>query len=80
MIVQQHLKASHGDSSSAQTGQFGPLIAVDSSDGTLGSANVIKLGKTNVQFAGDTQLITEYLLVSETNTSNQTALIRLLQV
>ena len=69
------LDASHGDSTAAQTGQQGALIAVDSSDGTLGSANVIKLG-ANVQFAGDS---TYYRVsaVSETNTSNQTALIRL---
>lgn len=62
-------------SSSAQTGQTGALIAVDSSDGTLGSANVIKLG-ANVQFAGDS---TYYRVsaVSETNTSNQQATIRL---
>jgi len=61
--------------SSAQTGQVGPLIAVDSSDGTLGSANVITVG-ANVQFAGDS---TYYRVsaVSETNTSNQQALIRL---
>ena len=62
-------------SSSAQTGQFGALIAVDSSDSTLGSANVIKLG-ANVQFAGDS---TYYRVsaVSETNTSNRQATIRL---
>ena len=62
-------------SSSAQTGQTGALIAVDSSDGTLGSANVIKTG-SNVQFAGDS---TYYRVsaVSETNTSNQQATIRL---
>jgi hypothetical protein len=62
-------------SSSAETGQTGALIAVDSSDGTLGSANVITLG-ANVQFAGDS---TYYRVsaVSETNTSNQQATIRL---
>ena len=62
-------------SSSAQTGQTGALIAVDSADGTLGSANVIKLG-ANVQFAGDS---TYYRVsaVSETNTSNEQATIRL---
>ena len=51
------------------------LIAVDSSDGTLSSANVIKLG-ANVQFSGDS---TYYRVsaVSETNTSTQTATIRL---
>ena len=62
-------------SSSAETGQTGALIAVDSADGTLGSANVIKLG-ANIQFAGDS---TYYRVsaVSETNTSNQQATIRL---
>ena len=62
-------------SSSAQTGQTGALIAVDSSDSTLGSANVIKLG-ANVQFAGDS---TYYRVsaVSEENTSNRQATIRL---
>ncbi len=62
-------------SSSAQTGQTGALIAVDSSDSTLGSANVIKLG-ANVQFAGDS---TYYRVsaVSETNLSNRQVTIRL---
>jgi len=62
-------------SSSAQTGQTGALIAVDSTDSTLGSANVIKLG-ANVQFAGDS---TYYRVsaVSETNTTNRQATIRL---
>ena len=60
----------------AQTGQVGPLIAVDSSDGTLGSANVISVG-SNVVFAGDTAKYYRVSAVSETNTGNQTALIRL---
>ena len=69
------LDASHGDSSAAQTGQVGPLIAVDSSDGTLSSGTAITVG-SNVQFAGDS---TYYRIsaVTESNTSNQTALIRL---
>ena len=72
---QVDLSDTFGDSSAAQTGQEGPLIAVDSSDGTLGAANAIKVG-TNIQFAGDS---TYYRVgaVSETNTSNQTALVRL---
>ena len=70
------LDSSFGDSSAAQTGQVGPLIAVDSSDGTLGSANVITVGD-NVVFAGDTAKFYRVSAVSETNTSNQTALIRL---
>jgi len=65
-------------SSSAETGQFGALIAVDSSDSTLGSTGVIKLG-ANVQFTGDS---TYYRVsaVSETNTGNQQATIRLTSV
>jgi hypothetical protein len=38
---QATLDSSFGDSSAAQTGQVGPLIAVKSSDGTLSSATVI---------------------------------------
>jgi hypothetical protein len=72
---QATLASDFGDSSAAQTGQVGPLIAIDSTDGTLASANVIGVG-SNVQFAGDS---TYYRVsaVSETNTSNETALIRL---
>ena len=67
------LDAGHGDSSAAQTGQQGPLIAVDGS--ALSSATAITVG-ANVQFAGDS---TYYRIsaVSETNTSAETALIRL---
>jgi len=62
-------------SSSAETGQFGALIAVDTSDGTLGTSNVIELG-ANIQFAGDS---TYYRVsaVSETNLPSQQATIRL---
>jgi len=69
------LDSSHGDSTAAQTGQQGPLIAVDSSDGTLSSATAISVG-SNIQFSGDS---TYYRVsaVSETNTSNETALVRL---
>jgi len=72
---QVDLDGSTGDSTAGQIGQIGPLIAVDSSDGTLGSTGVIKIG-TNIEFAGDS---TYYRVsaVSETNTSNETALIRL---
>ena len=73
---QVNLDGSFGDSSAAQTGQIGPLIAVDSSDGTLGSANVISVG-SNVVFAGNADKYYRVSAVSETNTSNQTALIRL---
>ena len=69
------LDSSTGDSTAAQVGQQGALIAVDSSDGTLGSTLVIKTG-TNIQFAGDS---TYYRVsaVSEENTTNETALVRL---
>jgi len=72
---QVDLDGSTGDSTAAQIGQIGPLIAVDSSDGTLGVSNVIKVG-TNIVFAGDS---TYYRVsaVSETNTTNETALVRL---
>ena len=72
---QVDLDSSTGDSTAAQIGQIGPLIAVDSSDGTLSSASAISVG-SNIQFAGDS---TYYRVsaVSETNTSNQTALVRL---
>jgi hypothetical protein len=73
---QATLDASFGDSSAAQTGQIGPLIAVKSSDGTLSSATVITVG-ANVVFAGDTAKYYRVSAVSETNTSNETALIRL---
>ena len=69
------LDSSTGDSTAAQVGQQGALIAVDSSDGTLGSTLVIKTGN-NIQFSGDS---TYYRVsaVSEENVSNQTALVRL---
>ena len=73
---QVELATDHGDSTAAQTGQQGPLIAVDSSDGTLGSANVIGVG-ANVVFAGDTAKYYRVSAVSETNLANETALIRL---
>jgi hypothetical protein len=73
---QATLDASFGDSSAAQAGQVGPLIAVKSSDGTLSSATVITVG-SNVVFAGDTAKYYRVSAVSETNTSNETALIRL---
>jgi len=72
---QATLASDFGDSTAAQTGQVGPLIAVDSSDGTLSSGSAITIG-ANVQFAGDS---TYYRIsaVSESLTDNETALIRL---
>ena len=71
------LNTSVGDSSSAQVGQYNALIAVKSSDGTLSSAGAIKVG-ANVKFSGNS---TFYRVgaVTEENTSNQTATIRLSQ-
>jgi hypothetical protein len=69
------LDSSTGDSTAGQIGQIGPLIAVDSSDGTLSSTGVITVG-SNIQFAGDSKYY-RVSAVSETNTSNQTALVRL---
>ena len=68
------LDASFGDSSAAQTGQEGPLIRVDGS--ALSSATAITVG-SNVVFAGDTAKYYRVSAVSETNTSAETALIRL---
>ena len=68
------LDASHGDSSAAQTGQIGPLIAVDGN--ALSSATAIATG-SNVVFAGDTAKYYRVSAVSETNTTAKTALIRL---
>jgi hypothetical protein len=73
---QVNLDGSFGDSTAAQTGQIGPLIAVKSSDGTLSSSNVIGIG-SNVVFAGNADKYYRISAVSETNTSNETALIRL---
>ena len=73
---QVNLDSSFGDSTAAQTGQIGPLIAIDSSDATLGSPDAIKVG-SNVVFAGDTSKFYRISAVSETNTSARTALIRL---
>jgi hypothetical protein len=68
------LSSSFGDSSAAQTGQEGPLIRVDGS--ALSSATAITVG-SNVVFAGDTAKYYRVSAVSETNTSAETALIRL---
>ena len=68
------LDGSFGDSSAAQTGQEGPLIRVDGS--ALSSATAITVG-SNVVFAGDTAKYYRVSAVSETNTSAETALIRL---
>jgi len=70
------LDGTFGDSTAAQTGQVGPLIAVKSSDGTLSSATVIRIG-SNFVSAGDTAKFYRVSAISETNTGNETALVRL---
>jgi len=70
---QVSLDSSFGDSSAAETGQVGPLIAVDSSDATLGTAGAIKVG-TNFKVGAKYYRVS---LVSEENTSNRTATVRL---
>ena len=69
------LDSSTGDSSAAQIGQIGPLIAVSSGTTSLTSSGVIKTG-TNILFTGDS---TYYRIsaVSEENTTAETALVRL---
>jgi len=69
------LKSDYGDSTSAETGQVGPLIAVKSTDGTLSSTGVILEG-SNIQFAGDSKYY-RISAVSETNIGDETALVRL---
>jgi hypothetical protein len=72
---QVSLDSSTGDSSAAQIGQIGPLIAVSSGTTNLSSAGLIKVG-TNLKFTGDSKYY-RISLVSEENTTNQTALIRI---
>ena len=69
------LSATTGDSTAAQIGQINALIAVKSTDGTLGTTLAIPVG-ANIRFAGNS---TYYRVgaVTETNTSNQTATVRL---
>ena len=69
------LDSTLGDSTAAQVGQIGPLIAIDSSDGTLGVTGVITIG-SNIQFSGNSKYY-RVSAVSETNTVNETALVRL---
>ena len=69
------LDSSTGDSSAAQIGQIGPLIAVSSGTTALNANNVIKVG-TNIKFAGDSTYY-RVSLVSEEDTGNENALVRL---
>jgi hypothetical protein len=69
------LDSSTGDSSAAQIGQVGPLIAVSSGSTALSSAGVIDVG-TNIKFTGDSKYY-RIGAISEENISNETALVRL---
>jgi hypothetical protein len=72
---QVSLDSSTGDSSAAQIGQIGPLIAVSSGTTSLTSTGLIKVG-TNIIFTGDSKYY-RISLVSEEDTSGGTALVRL---
>ena len=48
------LDSSTGDSTAAQTGQTGPLVAVSSGTTNLTSSGLIKVG-TNLKFTGDSK-------------------------
>jgi len=61
--------------SPAQQGQRGPLLAVKSGTTTLNATGIIKLA-SNVKFAGDTKYY-RVGLVSEEDTTNGTAVVRL---
>jgi len=72
---QVNLDSSTGDSSAAQIGQIGPLIAVSAGTTALTSSDIIKVG-TNIKFAGDSKFY-RISLVSEENIVTETALVRL---
>ena len=67
------LDSSTGDSSAAQIGQIGPLIAVKSTDGTLGTAGVLQPG-SNFTVGANTYRAS---VISEENTVGQFAVVRL---
>ena len=69
------LSATFGDSTAAQAGQRGPLLAVKSGTTALTTSSIIKLA-SNIKFSG----VSKYYrvgLVSEEDTTNGTAVIRL---
>ena len=72
---QATLDSSTGDSSAAQIGQIGPLIALSSGTSQLSPAGSIKVG-TNIKFTGDSKYY-RISLISEEDTSAETALVRL---
>jgi len=72
---QVQLDASTGDSSAAQIGQIGPLIALASGTTALTSTGLITIG-ANIKFIGDSKFY-RVSAVSEEDTSGETALVRL---
>jgi len=69
------LDASFGDSSAAQQGQLGPLVAVKSGSTALTSTGLITVG-SNIKFSGNAQYY-RISAVTEEDTANETALVRL---
>jgi hypothetical protein len=69
------LSPTFGDSAQAQQGQRGPLLAIKSGTTALNTANIIALA-SNIKFTGDTKYF-RVGLVSEEDTTNETAVIRL---
>ena len=72
------LDGSFGDSSSAQSGQIGPLITLKSSDGSLSSSDAIQIG-ANILFANDSSKYYRVNAVTEQKTTpgNEQATVRL---
>ena len=69
------LDSSTGDSSAAQIGQTGALIAVSSGSTALNAANIIKIA-SSIKFIGDSKYY-RVSAVSEEDTTGETALVRL---
>ena len=69
------LSATFGDSSAAQAGQRGPILAVKSGTTALTSSSIIKLA-ANIKFSGTSKYY-RVGLVSEEDTTGGTAVIRL---
>ena len=69
------LSTTFGDSTAAQIGQINALIAIKTTDGTLSSATAIPIG-ANIRFAGNSTFF-RVGAVTETNTTAETAMVRL---
>jgi len=72
---QVDLDGSFGDGGNAEQGQIGPLISVKSGTTALSSTGLITVG-SNVKFAGNSTFF-RVSAVTEENTTNETATIRL---